>query len=45
MRRGFPDCTEERWKNRLNLDSFFRYNKKTEEKLKYAENILNGDKA
>lgn len=45
MKRGYPDKTDECWKKRLNLDFFFRYNKKTEEKLKYAENILNGDKA
>ena len=45
MKRGFPDRSEDNWKNILNLDFFFRYNKKTEEKLKYAENILNGDKA
>ena len=41
MRRGFPDCTEERWKKLLNLDFFFRYNQKTEEKILYAENLLN----
>lgn len=45
MKRGFPDRSEDNWKNILNLDFFFRYNKKTEEKLKYAETILNGDKA
>ena len=45
MKRGYPDKTDECWKERLNLDFFFRYNKKTEEKLKYAESILNGDKA
>lgn len=45
MKRGIPDRSEDNWKNILNLDFFFRYNKKTEEKLKYAESILNGDKA
>ena len=45
MKRGIPDRSEDNWKNILNLDFFFRYNKETEEKLKYAESILNGDKA
>ena len=40
MKRGTPDITEERWKKRLNLNFFFAFNKKTEEKLLYAERIL-----
>lgn len=43
MKRGTPDITEERWKKRLNLNFFFAFNKKTVEKLSYAESILNED--
>ena len=43
MKRGTPDITEERWKKRLNLNFFFAFNKKTAEKLSYAESILNED--
>jgi hypothetical protein len=39
MRRGIPDRSRESWRNRLNLDFFFRYNKKTKEKLAYVKKI------
>jgi hypothetical protein len=44
MKRGTGNRTAERCKELLNLNFFFRYNKKTEEKLLYAESILNEDK-
>lgn len=40
MKRGIPDRSVESWKELLNLDSFFRYNRKTDEKQLYAEHIL-----
>ena len=40
MKRGFPDRSEDNWKNILNLDFFFRFNKKTKEKIEYAEKLL-----
>lgn len=39
MRRGFPDSPMDSWSKRLNLDFFFRYNKKTKEKLSYIKKI------
>ena len=43
MKRGFPDCPEESWREVLNLDFFFRFNKKTEEKMVYAEKLMNNE--
>ena len=40
MKRGIPDRSVESWKELLNLDSFFRYNRRTDEKQLYAEHIL-----
>lgn len=40
MQRGIPDRSEIMWKKLLNLETFFRYNKKTEEKVLYAKRIL-----
>ena len=40
MRRGIPDRSEESWRQVLNLDMFFRYNKRTTEKLAYAEKVM-----
>lgn len=45
MKRGIPDRADECWKECLNLDFFFRYNKKTEEKLLYAESMFNDGKS
>lgn len=39
MRRGIPDRSRESWREHLNLDFFFRYNKKTKEKLAYVKKI------
>jgi hypothetical protein len=44
MKRGTGNRTAERCKEVLTLDFFFAFNKKTEEKLLYAESILNEDK-
>lgn len=44
MKRGIPDRPDECWKIHLNLDTFFWYNRKTDEKLLYAESILNEGK-
>jgi hypothetical protein len=43
MKRGTPDKPDECWKLYLNLDTFFSYNRKTDEKLLYAESIINED--
>lgn len=40
MKRGIPDRNEENWQQLLNIDFFFRYNEKTEEKVLYAEKLL-----
>lgn len=40
MRRGFPDRSEEEWKKILSIDHFFEYNTRTEEKERYAEELL-----
>ena len=40
MKRGTGNRTAERCKEDLTLDFFFAFNKKTEEKLLYAERIL-----
>lgn len=40
MKRGIPDRSEDNWRNILNLDFFFRFNKKTKEKIEYAEKLL-----
>lgn len=40
MARGFPDQSEESWKRILDIDFFFRYNTKTEDKVAYAEKVL-----
>lgn len=37
---GIPDRSEDNWENILNLDFFFRFNKKTKEKIEYAEKLL-----
>ena len=39
MQRGIPDRSEEMWKEYLNIETFFAYNKKTEEKIVYARRI------
>ena len=39
MRKGCPDRPMETWSKRLNLDFFFKYNKKTEKKLVYAKKL------
>jgi len=41
MRRGYPDQPEEMWRRWLNLDRFFHYNKRTAEKVSYAELLMN----
>lgn len=43
MKRGVPDRPESNWREVFNLDFFFRFNKKTEEKIVYAENLLNNE--
>lgn len=47
MQRGIPDRPEKMWKNHLNLEMFFRYNKKTDGKMEYAkilsEKLFNGN--
>ena len=40
MQRGFPDQSEESWQRLLSLDMFFRYNKRTAEKVAYAEMMM-----
>lgn len=40
MKRGIPDRSVESWKETLNLEFFFRYNRRTDEKQLYAERIL-----
>jgi hypothetical protein len=40
MKRGFPDRNEENWKELLNIEFFFRYNHKTDEKVGYAKKVL-----
>ena len=40
MKRGIPDRSVESWKEILNLDFFFMYNRRTDEKQLYAEHIL-----
>ena len=40
MRRGIPDRSKESWSKRLNLDFFFKYNKKTEKKISYAKKLV-----
>ena len=41
MVRGFPDQSETEWKKALGIDQFFEYNRKTEEKIRYAKDLLN----
>ena len=41
MVRGFPDQSEIEWKKVLGIDHFFEYNRKTEEKIRYAKELLN----
>ncbi len=40
MKRGIPDRSVESWKETLNLELFFKYNRRTDEKQLYAERIL-----
>ena len=40
MKRGIPDRSVDSWKKILNLDFFFSYNRRTDEKQLYAERIL-----
>ena len=40
MKRGIPDRSEDSWKETLNLEFFFRFNRRTEEKQLYAERLL-----
>lgn len=40
MVRGFPDQSEIDWKEALSIDQFFEYNKRTEEKTRYVEELL-----
>jgi hypothetical protein len=40
MQRGIPDRSEDNWKELLNIDFFFRYNHKTEEKVAYAKKVM-----
>lgn len=40
MQRGFGDMPEKDWKEILTLDHFFEYNKKTKEKLDYANMVM-----
>ena len=44
MKRGIPDRPEARWKEVLTLDLFFECNKRTPEKLAYAERLINDRK-
>lgn len=39
MKRGLPDRTEAEWEKMMTLDLFFECNKRTPEKLAYAEQI------
>lgn len=41
MVRGFPDQLENEWKVALDIDNFFEYNSRTEEKIHYAKDLLN----
>ena len=41
MKRGIPDRPEANWKEVLTLDLFFESNKRTPEKLAYAERLIN----
>lgn len=43
MKRGIPDRSTESWKEVLNLETFFKYNQRTEEKQLYAEEILKNE--
>lgn len=40
MKRGIPDRSVTIWHEVLNLDRFFLYNRKTEEKILYAKKIM-----
>ena len=40
MGRGLPDRSEIDWKEALSIDQFFEYNKRTEEKTQYAQNLI-----
>ena len=40
MKRGIPDRSVESWKETHNLELFFKYNRRTDEKQLYAERIL-----
>ena len=40
VHRGYPDQTTERQRKTLALDVFFMTNKKTKEKMAYAERCL-----
>lgn len=41
MGRGLPDRSEIEWKTALDIDQFFEYNRRTEEKISYAQKLLN----
>ena len=40
MRRGIPDRPEESWKEVIKIESFFEWNKKTDEKMSYALRVM-----
>ena len=40
MKRGFPDLPPEVIRQHLDLDNFFAYNKRTDEKIQYAEKLM-----
>ena len=44
MKRGIPDRDEQQWKDTLDIDFFFRFNKRTEEKMTYVQEYMNANK-
>lgn len=40
MKRGIPDRSMEKWDDVLNIDFFFRFNQRTNEKITYAQKLL-----
>lgn len=40
MSRGIPDRSEQEWKEALKLETFFEYNRETDEKWRYARKIM-----
>lgn len=40
MSRGVPDRSEADWREALSIEQFFEYNKRTEEKTRYVEELL-----